>query len=225
MADETITKADIDKAVKDALDAARESFDAEVAGLKDKNKELLGKLRAAGEIKPEDMAAVEAERDKALADLAAAQKQAKEATAAADKATKALEAETGFTSKLLVQDGIKSALIAHGVKDDDYLDALTTKFATGASVVADGEQRKAIIGDKAIADVIKEWAASDAGKKFVAAPVNGGGGAPGGTTAGGTGKTISRTDYEAAMKSQDVGQIAAVKAQISGGAKIVDAAA
>ena len=81
------------------------------------------------------------------------------------------------------------------MKDDDFLDALTTKFSISAAVVADGDTRKAMIGDKAVADAIKEWAGSDAGKKFVAAPNNSGGGATGGTTGGGSGKTMSSTEF------------------------------
>jgi hypothetical protein len=59
------------------------------------------------------------------ADSPRAQKAAKDATAAAEKATKALETEQGFTQKLLIQDGLKSALIANGVKDEDFIDSLS----------------------------------------------------------------------------------------------------
>lgn len=177
--DKTFTQADIDAAIAKAT--------GDIEGLKGKNEDLIGDnkrlkadLRKVSEIKPEDMASLEAENDKLKTDLAAAQKAAKDATTAADKATKALEQETGFTQKLLIQDGIKSALLANGVKDEDFIDSLTAKFMGGASIVAEGDVRKAMFGDKALADHIKEWAGSDVGKKFVAAPVNGGGGAQGG---------------------------------------------
>ena len=71
-----------------------------------------------------------------------------------------------------------------------------TKFSNGATVIADGENRKAMMGDKAVSDAIKEWAGSEAGKKFVAAPVNSGGGAPGGS-GGGSAKTMTRAEYDA----------------------------
>lgn len=178
-------------------------IDEAVAGLKTKNEELIASekklkadLRKVQDIKPEDLAAVEAENEKLRADLAAATKQAKDATTAAEKATKALETEQGFTQRLLIQDGLKTALLANGVKDEDFIDSLTAKFASGASIKAEGDVRTAMFGDKALADHIKEWAGSDAGKKFVAAPNNGGGGAPGGKGTGGEGgKTMTRTAF------------------------------
>jgi hypothetical protein len=48
------------------------------------------------------------------------------------------------------------------------------------SLSIDGETRKAMMGDKSLSDAIKEWAASDEGKYFIAAPNNNGGGASGG---------------------------------------------
>lgn len=191
-----LTQEDIDAAVAAAVAKVQDS----VEKLEAKNKELIGenrKLKSAGEIKPEDLAAAEERADKAEAALAAAQKEAKDAKAAADKATKTLEAEQGFTQKLLIQDGIKSALIANGVKDEDFIDSLTAKFSSGASINADGETRTAIYGDKPLGDFIKEWAASDAGKKFIAAPSNSGGGAGGGDGKGATGKTMTRSAFDA----------------------------
>ena len=218
MADEkTYTQADIDAAVEKASAKVQESIDR----LEAKNKELVGELRQArkaGEIKPEDMEKVESERDKALADLAAAHKAAKEATAAAEKATKALETETAFTQRLLIQDGIKTHLIENGVKDADFIDSLTAKFAGQAKVVTEGEERKALIGDKPLPDYIKEWAGSDVGKKFVAAPANSGGGAGGGGGNGATVKTMTRTEYNERVVSDPAGTNAFIK----GGGKIVD---
>ena len=178
-----------------ALAKMQESIDR----LEAKNAELIGenrRLKRAGEIKPEDLAAAEDRADKAEAALAEATKQVKALTTERDKAVQALEQETGFTQKLLIQDGIKSALIANGVKDEDYIDSLAAKFSQGATIVANGDAREAMLGDKKLADAIKEWAGTDAGKKFVAAPLNGGGGAPGGGGAGG-GKTMATADFNA----------------------------
>ena len=44
-------------------------------------------------------------------------------------------------------------------------------------VIADGENRGAKVGDKALTDFVSEWAQSDEGKHFVTAPANSGGGA------------------------------------------------
>jgi uncharacterized phage infection (PIP) family protein YhgE len=199
-------------------------IDEAVAGLKSKNDELIAEtkrlkadLRKTQEVKPEDMAALESDNEKLRADLAAAQKQAKDATTAAEKASKALETEQGFTQKLIIQDGLKSALIENGVKDPDFIDTLSAKFASGAAIKVDGDQRVAMIGDKALGDYIKEWAGSDTGKKFVAAPVNGGGGAPGGK-GGEQGKVASRAQFDG-MSQLERATFA------KDGGKVVDAAA
>lgn len=213
--EKTFTQADIDA----ALAKAAEKHDEDVAGLKRKVDELITsnkQLKRGAEIKPEDLQAAEDRAEKAEAALADATKQVKALTTERDKAVKALETEQAHTSKLLISDGLKSALIANGVKDEDFIDTLTAKFASGASIKAEGDARVAMIGDKALADAIKEWAGSDAGKKFVAAPDNSGGGAQGG---GGhaSGKTITRAAYDA----DPVAGMQAVKA----GATVVDAPA
>lgn len=211
--DKTYTKADLDAAIaeaKEAQDAKNRELLAEVKALK-------ADLRKTQEIKPEDFAALESELEKVKADNAKLGADLKAAQKAAETATKALEAESGFTSKLLIQDGIKSALIANGVKDEDYIDALVTKFSASAAVVTEGDARVAKMGDKAVADAIKEWAGSDAGKKFVAAPVNNGGGAPGGAGGGG-GKIVTRAQFD--------GMDQAARASFAkDGGKVVDAEA
>ena len=180
MADEkTFTQADLDAAVAKAA----EKHDEDVTGLKSKVEALIAdnkKLKRGAEIKPEDLQAAEDRADKAEARAVEAEKAVKTLTTERDKAVKTLETESAFTTQLLIQDGLKTALIANGVKDEDFIDSLSAKFATGAKVVIEGDVRKAVIGDKALGDHIKEWAGSDAGKKFVAAPANSGGGAPGG---------------------------------------------
>jgi hypothetical protein len=51
-------------------------------------------------------------------------------------------------------------------------------------IVVEGDARVAKIGDKALSDFVKEWAAGDEGKHFVQAPANSGGGATGGNGGG-----------------------------------------
>lgn len=217
MADEALTKADIEKAVKDATDKLQESIDR----LETKNKELIGenrKLKAAGEIKPEDLTAAEDRADKAEARVKELDGEVKKLAGERDKAVKSLETETGFTQKLLIQDGLKSALIANGVKDEDHLDVLTAKFAGGASVKVEGENRTALYGDKPLSDFIKEWAGTDSGKKFVEAPINSGGNAPGGDKNKAAVKTATRTEFDA-MSQPDRMKFS------SEGGKVVDATA
>jgi hypothetical protein len=223
MADEkTYSKAELDAAIEAATTKFQESIDR----LESKNAEIVADLRKArkgAEIKPEDLQAAEERADKAEATLKEAQKAAKDATSAKEKAEKALKDEQGFTQKLLIQDGLKSALIANGVKDEDFLDSLTAKFASTASVAVDGDTRKAMLGDKPMADAIKEWAGSDAGKKFVSAAVNSGGGAGGGDKGkSATIKTMTRTAYSAL----DQNEKAALGPEMAKGElKIVDEAA
>ena len=178
MADDTYTKADLDAAIEKAVGPLKES----IGKLETKNDELIGenrRLKRGAEIKPEDLTAAEDRADKAEKALAEANKQVKTLTGERDKAVKDLASEQGYTSKLLIQDGLKSALIANGVKDEDFIDSLSAKFASSATVKIDGDNRSAVIGDKSLADHIKEWAGTDQGKKFVSAPVNSGGGASG----------------------------------------------
>lgn len=211
------TQADIDKAVEKAvgdLDGLRTKVDE----LTKEAKDAKAKLRAASEIKPEDLTAAEERADKAEAKVKELEKAAKDATTAKEKAEKALETESAFTQRLLIQDGLKSALIANGVKDEDFIDSLTAKFASGAAIKVDGEERKAMYGDKPLHDFIKEWAGSDAGKKFVQAPANSGGGAGGGGGGDSGAKTMSRTDYDEKIVSDPVG----TKKFISEGGKIVN---
>lgn len=195
------------------------------AGLKAKNEELIGdnkklktELRAKSEIKLEDFTALEGENEKLRADLVTANKAAKDATAAAEKSAKALEAEGGFTRKLLVENGLREQLAANGVTNPIHQKAAMAMLSGGVEIAADGETRVAKVGDKALADFVKEWAAGDEGKHFVAAPANGGGGAGGGSGAGGGAKQVTRDQFNGMAP-------AAQMAFSKEGGKVVDSAA
>lgn len=171
------------------LAAVQAAVDEATAGLKAKNAELLGEvktLKKGREIKPEDVAQIERERDDLQAQLTAAQGELKTAKKAAETATQALEGERGFTTRLLVDNGLNAALLEAGVKNPAHLKAAAALIRSGQKVEikADGETRNAMIGDKPLADFVKAWAASDDGKHFVSAPVNTGGGAKSGPAAG-----------------------------------------
>jgi len=168
-------------------------------GLKNKNTELLTELKKArksAEITPEQMAEVEAERDKAQAELQAAHKAAKDAAKAHEQAVKALEQETGFTQKLLVDNGLVSELTKHGVTNPVSLKAAQAMLRAGVKVEADGENRVAKFGDKALSDYVKEWAASDEGKHFVTAANNSGGNATGSGNSRAEGMTMTRAAFD-----------------------------
>jgi predicted nuclease with TOPRIM domain len=174
-----------DPDVKDAIKAAVEEA---TAGLTAKNAELLGevkKLRKAGEIKPEDLERVEAERDELKTQLDKATKDLKTATTTAEKAAKQLEAAEGYNRTLLVDNGLNEALTKAGVTNPAFIKAARSILAGQVQIVTEGDQRVAKVGEKALGDFVGEWAKSDEGKHFVAAPGNSGGGAQGGSGDGG----------------------------------------
>jgi hypothetical protein len=212
-----LTQADLDKAIKDALGKQREEFDAEVAGLKDKNKELIGKLREASGVKPEDLAAAEARADKAEAALNEANKALKAVTGERDKAVKALETEQGAARTFALEAELATA-IAEGNVVPALVPAFKAMIAQQAKAdLVDGKYA-VTIGDKSARDHIKGFLDSDDGKAFRAAPVNGGGGAGGSGGATGGGKTMPRTQFDAL---DPAARMAAVKE----GVKVVDQAA
>ena len=190
--EKTFTKAELDAAIA----AAKEAQDEKNRELLAEVKDLKAKVRSSQEIKPEDLSAAEERADKAEAALKEAQKSVATLTKERDGAVKALETEQGFTQKLLVENGLTDALTQAGVKEAPHLKAVKAMFAPMVQIVAEGDQRIAKVGDKALLDHVKEWASSDEGKFFVSAPVNGGGGATGGK-GGVTGKTANDEELKA----------------------------
>lgn len=164
---------------KAAIDAMIEEA---TAGLVAKNQQLLAekkKLQKNAEIDPQTVVDLEAQVEKLQSELTTSQKAAKEAVKAAETAANQLKAESGFTQKLLIDNGLTDALVKAGVAAP-YVSAAKAMFAGQAQIVVDGDSRVAKIGDKALTEFVKEWAASDEGKFFVSAPSNGGGGSHGG---------------------------------------------
>jgi len=190
-----------DPEVKAAIKAAVESAVEEAtAGLAEKNKELLGKLKKAQKdsvVDPADYAALQAELEAAQGKLKESEKLLKTTAAEAEKIKKAYETESKVAHNLLVENGLSNALLESGVKKPSYLKAAKAMLAGQVVLTADGETRIAKVGDKTLAEFVKTWAASDEGKAFVDAPANGGGGATGGGTGGGGAKTMTRAAFEA----------------------------
>jgi len=183
-------------------------IEAATGGLKSKNTELLAELKKArksAEITPEQLSEVEAERDKLQSDLQAAHKLVKDATKAAETASKALEQESGFTQELLIDNGLVGELTKHGVTNTVHLKAAQAMLRQGVQIVADGDNRVAKVGDKALSEYVKEWTSSDEGKHFVSAANNSGGGAAGG---GGKGGSVDTSKMSATQK-MEVGRKAA----------------
>lgn len=189
-----------DPEVKAAIKAAvDEAVEEATSGLKAKNVELLGKvkkLQKDAQIDPAEYQALQEEVDKLQDSLKEAQKAAKTATTQAEQAQKALETEAGFVSRLLVDNGLTDALLKAGVKPE-LSKAVKALLAGQVTLKTEGSERIAILNDKPLSEAVKEWASSDEGKHFVAAPANQGGGANGGASGGGETKTMTRTAFEA----------------------------
>ena len=176
MSEIDLTSDEVKQAIADAVAEATE-------GLRNKNTELLGKLKKAQQgqqIDPADLAAVESERDQLKADLAAANKAAKKAAADLEAATKrASEIDAAYTGSLR-DAALAESLAKAGVTDPVLQRAAKALLASGVEVVDDNGQRVVKAGDKALGDFITEWAGSDEGKRFVSAPDANGGGSHGG---------------------------------------------
>lgn len=190
-----------DPEVKAAIKAAvSEAVEEATSGLQAKNAELLGKvkrLQKDAAVDPAEFQALQTENEKLQADLKEAQKAAKNATTQAEQAQKALEAETGFTSRLLIDNGLSEAILKAGVKPE-LSKAVKAMLAGQVKLIAEGSERIAKMNDKPLAEAVAEWAKGEEGKFFVAASANAGGGASGGASGGGGDKkTMTRAAFEA----------------------------
>lgn len=171
-------QAAIDAMIAKAVETAEAKAEATAA----KNKELLGELKKArknSEIDPEEYQRALDQVDELQSKLGEATKATKAALTDAEKYKKLHESESGFTSKLLVDNGLLAELTAAGVKKE-LLDGAKALIERQVKVEQDGENRVAKVGDKTLKDYVTEWAGSDIGKNYVAAPANSGGGGQGG---------------------------------------------
>lgn len=180
-------KAAIDAAVAEATE-----------GLRNKNTELLGKLKKAQQgaaIDPAEYAALEAERDDLRGKLQAADKATKKLTADLEAATKrAADVDSAYSNSLR-DAALTEALTKAGVTPA-LLKAAKALLGPQATVADENGTRVVKAGDKALGDFITEWASSDEGKHFVVAPHTSGSGAQGSGRVS-TGKTMSHADFNA----------------------------
>lgn len=165
--------------------------------LKAKNTELIGELRQArkeGGADPGKIERLEGELADTQAKLSAAERGK---TAAEGKAAKAEEARTASDTRannLLKTTGIQKALSANKVADN-LREAAEALIGSKTTVQVDGDNVALMVGDKALDEYVKEWAASDAGKSFVTAPANGGGDAEGDGNGGGGATKMARSAF------------------------------
>lgn len=156
-------------------------IDAALEPVLAKNKELLAevkvfKAKARGnDIDPEKYAELQTRAEELQGQLDKATKAAKSET---EKLTKALTEKEGALHNLLIDGGLTEALVKAGVKPE-LMPAAKAMLKGKAAIKADGGNYSALMGDKALPDAVKEWAAGDEGKHFVSAQANSGGGASG----------------------------------------------
>jgi hypothetical protein len=177
-----------------------EAIEAATCGLAKKNQELLAELKEARKgkaIDPAELDRLQSKIDSLEVDLGSAQKASKEQAKLLKQAQDALASESGFTQKLLLDNGLTDALVKAGVANQ-FLPAVKAMLGTQAKIIADGDARKAIIGDKELNEFVSSWATSDEGKHYIAAPSNGGGGASGGAGGGSNAKVWTREKFDSA---------------------------
>ena len=177
-----------------------EAVDSATGGLAKKNQELLAELKEARKgkaIDPAELDRLQSKIDSLESDLGLAQKAKKDQDKLLKQVQDALAAESGFTQKLLIDNGLTDALVKAGVANQ-FLPAVKAMFGSQAKIVAEGDARKALIGDKELTEFVSSWATSDEGKHYIAAPSNGGGGASGGSGGSSGQKVWTRERFDAA---------------------------
>jgi len=173
------------------------AVDEATSGLAKKNSELLAELKEARkgkQIDPAELDKLQEKIDGLENQLTASQKTIKDQQKAFEQTKAALDSESGFTSKLLLDNGLTDALVKAGVATP-FLPAVKAMLSSQAKIAIDGDTRKAVIGDKDLSTFVTEWATSDDGKHYIAAPQNNGGGASGGNNSTGQ-QVVSRSTFD-----------------------------
>lgn len=179
-----------------------EAVEAATNGLVKKNQELLGELketRKSRTIDPAELDRLQSKIDSLESDLGNTQKASKEQAKLLKQTQDALASESGFTQKLLLDNGLTEALVKAGVATQ-FLPAVKAMLGTQGKIIVDGDSRKAVIGDKELSEFVSSWATTDEGKHYIAAPGNGGGGASGGAGGGSTAKVWTREKFDSASQ-------------------------
>lgn len=177
-----------------------EELQSEIDALAENNANLVRELKAArkkaagAEINPEDHANLQAEVEELRGKLTTVEKSGKTEI---EKLTKALTEKDGALQGFLIEGGLSDALAKAGVLPA-LMDGAKAMLKAQAAIKADGGNYQALIGDKPLAEAVKEWASSDVGKHYTAAPQNSGGGATGGGQTGASVKKFSEMTSEEA---------------------------
>lgn len=159
-----------------------DDLQAAIEALRAKNSELLSELKQArakakgAEIDPAEHAALQHQVEELQGKL---ENQTKLSAKEIEKLQGQLSEKDGALQSYLIDNGLHEAMLKVGIRPE-MTNAVKAMLRSQAKIKADGGSYSALIGDKPLMDAISEWAASDEGKHFIAAPANAGGGAPGG---------------------------------------------
>lgn len=175
-------------------------IDEQTKGLKEKNTELLGKLKekqtyAEQLAEAKEKAELDALERAGNVDALKKQIEDKYGKVVADKEA-AIKDLNGKLHKLVIEDGLTAALAKAGVAPQ-FIDAAKALLKNSTQFeIADDLTAK--VGESALSDYVAKWATGEAGKHFIAAPHNAGGGSKGSNGAGKaiTGKTVLRADFD-----------------------------
>lgn len=185
-------------------------------GLKADLTKAKAELRKGQEIDPNEYNALQTENESLKGKVSALDKEFKKATGERDILAKTLETESKITIEMQRDADLTNALASINVTNQYNLKAAKAILAAQVQVVTEGDKRLSKVGQIALSDYLKEWATTDEGKHYIAAPNNSGGGSGGGNNnLNNTAKQIPRSQFDAMSVSDR-------KAFSVDGGKIVD---
>lgn len=179
-------------------EAVQVAIDEAVAGLQAKNQQLFSKYKMFADMSKEEIAAAiqsYQEADTLQTKLSEAVKTNKQLQAEVEKYKKSYESESSFARRMLIDNSLNESMLNAKVKPE-MMEAVKALLSGQVNIKVDGDNRVVMLGEKPLNDAVLEWAKSDKGKHFVAAPENHGGGANGGSNGNGSAKLMDRTAFE-----------------------------
>lgn len=208
-----------DGKIDEANALINEHVESEVKGLKDKNTELLGSLKKLKEENKtfndrlekleEEKEAIEAEKNNKSGDIKKItedlekkhKKEIEKLTGQISEKDGLLTAKDKLLNTHIVGEGLTAALVKAKVKPEFMAAAKAVIQAEHAGEVVDENGKPvAKFNGKAVEEFVTGWAQTDAGKHFVAADSNSGGGSNGTNGSGKastTKKTMPKSEFDA----------------------------
>lgn len=168
---------DINEDFKAQLDELKEKLEATERsnnGLKADLAKAKAKARGA-DIDPDEYAKLQTENEDLKFNFTKVQKDLAKQT---DTLTSQLKEKDSALTQYLIDSQLTDSLSKVGVLPQ-FMDATKSLLKSQATIRNDNGSYQALMGDKSIADAVKEWSVSENGKYFVKAPDNTGGGSSG----------------------------------------------